>query len=405
MWNTQTHEKKEETTKGANNIVETIGELNCPYCGKVMTNHEYDHATQEFKKRAAQEYREQFDQYKKGFEDQVLELEKRHRLEIEYMKKTHMDLKSAQDKHLDNLRRTYNELSVQKENDLNKKVHELLISHQKEIKEKEKLIQVIQKDQVEFKEQAIQEARATIKNEMLQKEEQIKRFKEKVEVLEKQLIVTQPELKGEAGEIALLNILKDAFQEEGDIFTRQTRGASEGDIVHQIRTASGAILETTIVYDNKEVATVSKRDIDKGRYYKEHHKTDYFIIVSNQLPKCIKNRYIGKKDGILVVHRDVIADVTRVIRTAIIEIGKLSASKKSQETKETRLYDYLTGREFSRRVESLCENHTRLVDLQTKEQKDHEIMWNKRNELHDQLINSYIDVSSQIDAIIQEQPA
>ena len=99
---------------------------------------------------------------------------------------------------------------------------------------------------------------------MLQKEEQIKRFKEKVEVLEKQLTVTQPELKGEAGEIALLNSLKEAFQEEGDIFTRQTRGVSEGDIVHQIRTSSGAILETTIVYDNKEVATVSKRDIDQG---------------------------------------------------------------------------------------------------------------------------------------------
>ena len=122
-------------------------------------------------------------------------------------------------------------LAYKKENDLNKKVHELLISHQKEIKEKEKLIQVIQKDQVEFKEHAIQEARVTIKNEMLQKEEQIKRFKEKVEVLEKQLTVTQPELKGEAGEIALLNILKEAFQEEGDIFTRQTRGVSEGDIV------------------------------------------------------------------------------------------------------------------------------------------------------------------------------
>ena len=181
---------------------------------------------------------------------------------------------------------------------------------------------------------------------MLQKEEQIKRFKEKVEVLEKQLTVTQPELKGEAGEIDLLNSLKEAFQEEGDIFTRQTRGVSEGDIVHQIRTSSGAVLETTVVYDNKEVATVSKRDIIKGKYYKDHHKTDYFIIVTNQLPKCIKNRYIGKKDGILVVHRDVIADVARVIRSAIIEIGKLSASKRSQETKETRLYDYQLGESF-----------------------------------------------------------
>ena len=76
----------------------------------------------------------------------MLEQEKKHRLEIEYMKKTHMDLKNTQDKHLEYLRKTYNELSIQKENDLNKKEQQLVISHQKEIKEKEKLIQVIQKE-------------------------------------------------------------------------------------------------------------------------------------------------------------------------------------------------------------------------------------------------------------------
>ena len=65
MWNTQTQEKREEIRKEANNLVETIGELNCPYCGKVMTNHEYDQGAQEFKKGAAQEFREQFDQVQK----------------------------------------------------------------------------------------------------------------------------------------------------------------------------------------------------------------------------------------------------------------------------------------------------------------------------------------------------
>jgi hypothetical protein len=152
------------------------------------------------------------------------------------------------------------------------------------------------------------------------------------------------------------------------------------------------------------VASITKRDVDKGRYYKEHHKTDYFFIVTNRMPKCIKNKYIGKKDGIWVVHREVIVDVAKVIRGALIEMGKLSACKLSQETKESKLYEYMSGREFSRRIESLCENHTKLVDSQTREQKEHEVMWNKRSDLHNQLINSYIDISSQIDAIIQEQP-
>ena len=263
----------------------------------------------------------------------------------------------------------------------------------------------MQEDQDEYKEQAIQEARAAVKNEIIQKEEQIRRFKEKVEVLEKQCMLTQSELKGEAGEIDLLETLNKAFREDGDILTRQTRGVSEGDILHQIRTSSGALLDTVLVYDSKEVASVTKRDVEKGKYYRERHNTDYLIIVSNQLPKCIGNKYLGKKDGIWVIHRDVIAEVARIMRSAIIEIGRLSASKKSQEAKEAKLYQYLIGREFSRRIESLCENHTKLVDLQTKEQKDHEILWNKRDELHDQLINSYIDISSQIEAIIQEEPS
>jgi hypothetical protein len=411
MWNTQTQTSKEAIT-GVKNLVETVGEISCPFCGKTMTNHEYDRAAQEFKRSTEEEYRQQFDLYKKGFEDQTLEQEKKHRLEIEYMKKTHLDqikfiqkeLKSAQDKQLDDLNKRYDELRLQKENDLNEKLQQVMASHQKEMKEKEILVRIMQKNQEEFKEKAIQEARATMKNEIIQKEEQIRRFKEKVEVLEKQCTLTQSELKGEAGEIDLLETLNGAFIEEGDVLTRQTRGVSEGDIMHQIRTASGALLDTMIDYDSKEVASVTKKDIDKGKYYREHHKTDYFIIVSSKLPKCVKNGYIGKKDGVWVVHRDVISDVTRIMRSAIIEIGRLSASKKSQETKEAKLYEYLTGREFSRMIESLCENHTKLVDLQTKEQKEHEILWNKRGELHDQLINSYIDISSQIEAIIQEQP-
>lgn len=227
-------------------------------------------------------------------------------------------------------------------------MEQVLASHEKEIKEKEKLIQIIQKDQAQIREQASEQAKAAARNEILQREEQIRRFKDKVEMLEKQLTLTQSELKGEVGEKDLLNSLIEAFREEGDVFTRQTRGISEGDIVHQVRTPSGSLLETTFVYDNKEVASITKKDVEKGKYYKEHHKTDYFFIVSSQIPKCIKNKHIGKKDGIWVVHRDVIIDVAKVIRGAVIEIGRLSASKLSQETKESKLYDYLTGRVYQK---------------------------------------------------------
>jgi hypothetical protein len=82
-----------------------------------------------------------------------------------------------------------------------------------------------------------------------------------------------------------LKKLEDAFRKYNDIFTTQTRGTSGADIVHQIRTTSGELLETKIGYDNKEAATVTKRDIEKAKIDKKTLQTDYFIIVSKNLPK------------------------------------------------------------------------------------------------------------------------
>jgi hypothetical protein len=58
-------------------------------------------------------------------------------------------------------------------------------------------------------------------------------LKEKVDELGKQLSQTQSELKGEAGEVNLREILREEFQEEGDLFTQETRGSSGADIIQQ----------------------------------------------------------------------------------------------------------------------------------------------------------------------------
>ena len=79
-----------QTSNEATNVksrIETIGENRCPICGETMTFQQYQLATHILTKRMEQAYREQFDKYRKGFEDQLLEQEKKHRLEIESMKK------------------------------------------------------------------------------------------------------------------------------------------------------------------------------------------------------------------------------------------------------------------------------------------------------------------------------
>jgi hypothetical protein len=161
------------------------------------------------------------------------------------------------------------------------------------------------------------------------------------------------------------------------------------------------LLRVPIVYDNKEVAKVTKKEIEKQQFYKEQEQTDYLLVVSPNLPKSFKNGVLGKKEGILLVRRDVVIEVAAYLRDAVIEISKSSENKNNQETKQTRIYDYITSREFGRKLESLEKEDSEMMKLQNKEVKDHQILWKKRNAIMKRLRNTYTAISSETDSIIQ----
>jgi hypothetical protein len=109
----------------------------------------------------------------------------------------------------------------------------------------------------------------------------------------------------------------------------------------------------------------------------------FLLIISPHLPKDTKNGIWGRKDGISLVRRDIAVEVAQYLRCAIIEMSKIemsksSDSKKNQETKQARIYDYVTSREFGRKIESLERDNSEMMKLQNKEEKDHQTMWKKR---------------------------
>jgi hypothetical protein len=393
-------------------MMTNLNELKCPTCGKMLTSTEYNAAIEGFRKATSEEYSVRFEKYKKEFEDQMLEQQKKHRAEIEYLKIIHCDqarqiqqqLQTAQEKQIEDIKKSYNELSRQRETEFSQRLQQTLISHKKELDERRKQLQLIQQRESQFKAEAIEAARSSVKIEIIQKDQQINRFREKIEALEKQLTTTQSELKGEAGELDLLDDLQKAFGAEGDLFSRQRRGISQGDIMHKIRMPSGAFIETPIVYDNKVDKNITKNDREKAKYYRENHNTDHLIVVLNHLPREIKNGCIGRKDGILIVRRDVVMEVARQIRSLLIQISRLSANKQHQATKQSKLYDYIGSREFCRQMETICESDAEESELQKKEEKDHLTLWKSRKAIQDKRRNAYVSISSALDAITQEKP-
>lgn len=391
----------------------TINELICPVCGKSLTTHEYELAVEEIRIRIDAEYQELIKKERNVRDEAEEQFQNERKLlqeKIDNMDKNHDEhlkvLSESYNQQVKNLKKSYEDLDLERQKNAKEALEEKMSTYKQQISQSTTMVADLQHELEQVKENALNDAMAAVKNELhskdieiRQRDEQILNCNRSIDELKRQLSNTQPERKGEAGEQDLFEDLRKAFPE--DQFTRQTRGNREGDIIQHIRTSSGTLLKIPIVYDNKEVAKVSKKEIEKQQYYKEHEHTDYLLVVAPSLQKSIKNGILGKKEGILLVRRDVVKEIAEYLRGAIIEISRNSESKKSQETKQARIYDYLTSREFCRKLESFERDDSEMTNLQNKEVKDHQIMWKKREEVMKRIRITYTAISSEIDSIIQ----
>ena len=401
--------------------IKQLSSQKCPLCTKPLASEEYDQAISKLE-----------NQLQENFDEKNVSQQKSHELELEKIKEQHEEeLSEYNESHSEQLvkmrsqieesykiqheQREKTQLKLDQENEELFKKQEskyddlktkLVKSHEEDLAEKSKEITKLEQAQKSYKKMVNEQAsehfeakKKKLQSEISERDVQINRFRGKVESLEDQLKQSQSELKGEVGELDLLARLKEVFP--NDYFRRQKRGTSSGDIMHQIR-ENGKSLDIPIVYDNKAAKTVTKKDIEKAKKYQKIHGTDYVIIVSANLPKnSVPNGHYGTRDGILLVHPSLVTEVTKQIRTAIIEISKLRLSSKDQKSKQTQLYEYVMSSEFSRIIEEFSAIYEKLYKLQTKEEKDHQTLWKSRNHEIDKLVKLSNDIGSGVESITQ----
>ena len=408
----------------------------CPLCHKPLTSTEYNRAHLELESKIKQEYESDIKAKTESLNKEIKDLNEKHRQEEKNRETLHKkeienlqkNLESGYQNQADILEKNYDKMikdnekrfsaieksmkgehrkTMQKKTrELKSLEKELKTTHKKELAEKAKQIQQLNKEQESDK----KETRRRIKEEFDSKEKrlradlaekdiQINRVNKELEEL--RISKKQSELKGEAGELDLYTKLTHEFSM--DFFRRQKRGTSSGDLIQQIRTPTGSV-DTPIVYDNKSSAVVTKKDVEKANKYKKTHATNYVIIVSNNLPKTsIPNGLYGEQNGILLVHPKIIIEVVKQIRSGIIEISKLSNSKKDQQAKQYKLYEYIISNEFSIMLESFYKTNEDMFTLQAKEERDHETLWKTRKSLHAQLQKAINGLSSGIESITQHE--
>lgn len=387
----------------------TIIEQKCPYCKNSLSSEEYQLALLKFKKQAEEELNYKIKKERLDFEQVIKTLNTRHKEELEAIKNhTLEDLHHRYEGQISTLKNENEMLRRQKEKEISQLVELRTSEIEEELYKKDSEIQKLHVKIQDIKQDAMADAIATLQTEIdfqkdrvIQKEIQIKRAQEETEKLRRQLNDAQSELRGEVGELNLFDKLNGAFQQ--DILNRTTRGAECGDIIHQIKLPSGKVLDTKIVYDNKNANTVTSKDLEKAKKYMQIHQTEHVIIVAKNLPKKeIKNGLFGEIQGILLIHPSIIVEVAYQIRKAIIDLSRISMSYDEKNSKQSKIYEYITSREFNHLVENICIIYKINQQIQNEEEKQHNTIWKKRKKLDQQLQSLYFDISNGINSIIED---
>jgi len=153
------------------------------------------------------------------------------------------------------------------------------------------------------------------------------------------------------------------------------------DAVQVVVTEMGERINTPIVYDRKMGDTVTKSDLEKAKNYKTIHNTDYSIIVTT---KGIRNsHFTEKREGILLVHPMVLIDVAKRIRSFIIEASKQEKSNTAIDSKQAKIYKFVTSAEYNRNVRMKIGIKSDLDEIQRKEEDYHRTVWHRRKEFVD----------------------
>jgi hypothetical protein len=342
-----------------------IVEFRCPTCGHTMGEKEYREAHNKLN-RDKQEIREELTCMHQE-EMQLMEAEHTRYVQ-ELLEKNDRERQRMVDQEVQV--RTNNILSAQEE------------KHQQEISKKDEEIEAVKSQSSLHITEKIEEAVKKEKQERTQTQLLLSRVQEEAEKMRQTIENIPPEFRGTAGELVLLEELRAAFPHD-DLIPKIV-GVEMPDVV-QI-TESGERIRTPILWDMKTGKDVLSKDIEKAKRYKEKYDTDHCIIVTSKGitardSKSYRISIIGKRENVVLIHPKIVGLVGELTRSFIIEKTQAVKNSNGRDSKEKKLYDYITSSTRFRKMRDKIEKKLKLDELQRKEEAYVKKTWIERNEL------------------------
>lgn len=216
-----------------------------------------------------------------------------------------------------------------------------------------------------------------------------------IEELKQKATQGSQQLQGEVLELELEGVLKSEFPID-DILP-VPKGINGADVVQVVRDMNGRECGE-IMWESKRTKHWEEGWVIKLKTDMRAAKSDAAILVSSQLPKDIVN--FGPRDGIYVTNFENYLAVARIMRLKIIEVCYAKMSQEGKHDKKEILWQYLSGREFQQRVESIVETFSSMKEGLEKEKQYFTKKWARDEKLINTVIEQTIGMHGDLQGLM-----
>ena len=218
--------------------------------------------------------------------------------------------------------------------------------------------------------------------------------KKLVEEMRKKSEQGSMQLQGEVQELELETVLKNSFP--ADHIDEVGKGIKGADCVQWVINSFGQRCGG-IIYESKRTKGFSTEWIAKLKSDMRIVNAEIAVIVTEALPKEL-NRF-GQIDGVLVCTFAEVKSIAMLLRDSLIRIHQAVVSQDHKGDKVQMLYEYLTGNEFTQRMQGIVDAFNIMQDDLIKERKTFTLAWEKRQKQLDKVMQNTISMYGSVKGI------
>lgn len=215
-----------------------------------------------------------------------------------------------------------------------------------------------------------------------------------VQNLQRRLDQKTAEELGEGAEVDLFEGLKAEYPD--DLITRVPKGAAGADIIHIVRHNGKECGK--IVYDSKNRKAWRDDYVTKLREDQIAAKAEHAILSTCKFPAGAQQLEV--RESVIIANPARVLMLAELLRDHIIRTSSLRIAGKERDSKTVALYGYITSERFRQHLASMDSCMDKVLEIDAKEKKDHDNVWNKRGGLIRSAQKSYGNLRADIERII-----